>query len=180
LDRVGFPGYDLFTPIESLETVFEKLAAAGRTLGGREVGFTAFETARFEAGIPRFGIEMDETHLPPETGLEKDAISYTKGCYTGQETIARLRTYGQVVKALRGLQLHPPGGELPKRGDKIVREGKVVGQVVSALRSPAFGTDLALGYVRKECNAVGTSLVVQTASGEVSATIVALPFAQQL
>ncbi|MEY3547393.1 MAG: hypothetical protein RLZZ313_1755, partial [Verrucomicrobiota bacterium] len=62
-------------------------------MGGRPVGWSALDLARIEAGIPRFGVDIDESHLPPEAGLDRDGISYTKGCYIGQETIARIRTY---------------------------------------------------------------------------------------
>ena len=174
--RVGLPGFDLFVPTDALAAVLDKLAAAAKEVGGRLVGFTAFEAARFEAGIPRLGVEMDETHLPPEAGLDRDAISYTKGCYTGQETIARIRTYGQVTKALRGIRLADDLATLPAKGDRLVKDGREVGTIMSALTSPSSGRHLALGYVRKECNAVGTELVLRTSSGESAATVVALPF----
>ncbi|HTH49833.1 MAG TPA: aminomethyltransferase family protein [Candidatus Limnocylindria bacterium] len=174
--RAGFTGFDLFVPTDALAAVLDKLVAAAKEVGGRLAGFTALEAARFEAGIPRFGIEMDETHLPPEAGLERDAISYTKGCYTGQETIARIRTYGQVTKALRGLRLADELAILPVKGDKLVKDGREVGTIMSALKSPATGHHLALGYVRKECNGVGTGLTLRTAAGESAARIVAVPF----
>ena len=121
-------------------------------------------------------LEINETHLPPEAGLDRDAISYTKGCYTGQETIARIRTYGQVTKALRGLRLADDLAALPVKGDKLVKDGREVGAIASALKSPAFGANLALGYVRKECNAPGTELTLRTAAGETAARVVPLPF----
>ncbi len=174
--RTGSIGFDLFIPTDAVSMVFDKLVTAARAEGGRAVGFNALELARFEAGIPRFGIEMTEAHLPPETGLEKTAISYSKGCYTGQETIARLRTYGQVTKALRGLRLSTSPGELPKAGDVVQSNGKTVGTIMSARYSPILTQSLALAYVRKECNAVGTELVVATGGGPVAAVIVPLPF----
>jgi folate-binding protein YgfZ len=174
--RAGFPGFDLFVPTDALGAVLDKLAAAARNLGGRLAGFTALEWARFEAGIPRFGVEMDETLLPPEAGLDRDAISYTKGCYTGQETIARVRTYGSVTKALRGLKLPANLPELPTKGTKLFRDGREVGQIMSVLRSPAHGTNLALGYVRKECNQVGTEVWLGGPATTAVAVIVALPF----
>ena len=174
--RTGDVGFDLFIPTDAVSMVFDKLVTAAQVEDGRAVGFEALELARFEAGIPRFGIEMNETHLPPETGLERTAISYTKGCYTGQETIARLRTYGQVTKALRGLRLTGGGDELPKAGDTVQWNGKTMGQVVSARHSPTLNEDLAMAYVRKECNAPGTELTVLTASGLRPAVLVPLPF----
>lgn len=174
--RAGFPGFDLFVPTDALGAVLDKLAAAARDVGGGLAGFTALEWARFEAGIPRFGVEMDETHLPPEAGLDRDAISYTKGCYTGQETIARVRTYGSVTKALRGLRLPPELPDLPPKGTKLFRDGREVGVIMNALRSPAHGTNLALGYVRKECNQVGTELRLGDPAGTALAVVTPLPF----
>ncbi len=174
--RTGTDGFDLFAPVASLEPLAEKLIAAASTLGGRAGGWHALETARIEAGLPRFGAEMDETNLPPEAGIEARAISYTKGCYIGQEIIARLRTYGQVAKALRGLRLAEGAGELPKRGDKLFFGDKEVGSVSTALRSPTLGANIGLGYVRRERNEIGTELKVRAAGGEVSAVIVELPF----
>ncbi len=175
--RIGGAGFDLFVPNESTATAYAALYAAARVTGGRAVGFTALDWARTEAGIPRFGVDMDETNLPPEAGMERDAISYSKGCYTGQETIARLRTYGQVTKALRGLSLPDSLADLPLRGDALVREGREVGKITSAIRSPRLERNIALGYVRKECNAPGTELLVRRASGETfPATVVEIPF----
>jgi folate-binding protein YgfZ len=134
------------------------------------------EAARIEAGIPRFGADMDETTLPPEAGLESRAISYTKGCYTGQEVIARIRTYGQVAKALRGLHLADDLSALPARGDKLFQDGKEVGHVTSAVHSPLLNSMLALGYVRKEHYSTGTQLHLQSGGTGFAATIVSLPF----
>src|SRR5437867_10531749 len=105
LPRVGTSGFDLFVPTAPLGAVADKLINAAKTVGGRACGWRALETARIEAGIPRFGMDMEEANLPPEAGLEERAVSYTKGCYIGQEVIARVRTYGQVSKSLRALRL---------------------------------------------------------------------------
>jgi folate-binding protein YgfZ len=174
--RAGNVGFDLFVPAAALGMVFDKLVLAARQVGGRACGWSALDLARIEAGIPRFGVDMDETNLPPEAGLDRDGISYSKGCYIGQETIARIRTYGQVTKALRGLRLADSAATLPARGDKLVRDGREVGYVTGAVNSPALGSKIALGYVRKECNAPGTELLVKTASGDIPAAIVPLPF----
>ncbi len=176
--RTGTTGFDFFAPVNSLEPLAEKLFSAVGTLGGRAGGWRALEAARIEAGLPRFGAEMDETNLPPEAGIEARAISYTKGCYIGQEIIARLRTYGQVAKALRGLRFADSAGELPKRGDKLFFGDKEVGSVSSALRSPSLNANIGLGYVRRERNGTGTELQARTASGDISAVIVDLPFVQ--
>ena len=175
--RTGSQGVDVFVPTAAMGMVWDKLSLAVRSLGGRPVGGSALELARIEAGIPLFGVDMDESHLPPEAGLDRNGISYTKGCYIGQETIARIRTYGQVTKALRGLRFDP-GAVMPVRGDKVFHNGREVGSLTSVMPSPRLGCPIALGYVRKECNALGTALVVRSASGaEIPAVIVPLPFA---
>lgn len=146
-------GFDVFVPVgEKAE------------LPGRHVGEEALEIVRIEAGLPRFGVDMDESNLAPEAGIEARAISYTKGCYIGQEVISRVRTYGQVAKALRGLRCDT----LQKRGDKLLLQGKEVGYVTSAVFSPALQQNIALAYVRREHNEVGTKLD--------GAEIVQLPF----
>ena len=174
--RTGTDGFDLFVRAAALGAVMDKLIAAARQAGGRACGWQALEMARIEAGIPRFGVDMDETNLAPETGIESRAISYSKGCYIGQEVIARIRTYGQVAKSLRGLRLEDHLPALPSKGDKLFRDGKEVGFVTSALASPALKSNIALGYVRKEANQIGTELTLRTAAVESAARIVPLPF----
>lgn len=169
-------GFDLWVPVAALETIAAGLVSGARGLGGRAVGWKALEMARIEAGIPRFGWDMDESHLPPETGIEARAVSYTKGCYIGQEVLARLRTYGHVAKALRGLRLPDELPALPCKGDKILREGKEVGNITSAVRLPALRWNVALGYVRREHYQMGTTLQVLAPGGACEARIVALPF----
>jgi len=172
------PGFDLFIPRPAMAVVADTLITAAKAVGGRACGWQALEMVRIEAGIPRFGADMDETNLPPEAGIECRAVSYSKGCYIGQEVIARIRTYGQVAKALRGLRLADDLKALPNKGDKLFRDGKEVGYLTSALASPALKANLALGYVRREHNQVGTELKLQSAGGESPARIVPLPFAR--
>lgn len=173
--RSGPTGYDLFVPINAMGPVFVKLAAAAKELGGCPCGQEGLEIARIEAGIPRFGADMDETNLPPEAGLDARAVSYSKGCYIGQEVIARIRTYGQVAKALRGLRLANDLKSLPKKGDKLTLNGKDVGYVTSATFSPTHA-NIALAYVRREANAIGNELILRTTSGDSTAKVVPLPF----
>lgn len=169
-------GFDLYLPVASLPAAAEKLLASAESLGGRACGWQALEIVRIEAGLPRFGVDMDETNLAPEAGIAKEAISYTKGCYIGQEIIARLRSYGQVAKALRGLRLQDSLKMLPKKGDKLIQGDREIGYVTSAVTSPTLKTNIALGYVRRECNAPGTRLTLRTAEGDSPAEIVEVPF----
>jgi folate-binding protein YgfZ len=174
--RTGTRGFDCYVPIAMLETFAKQMMGAVESVGGHLCGWQSLEIARIEAGIPRFGADMDETNLPPETGIEDRAVSYTKGCYIGQEVIARIRTYGQVAKALRGLRLADDLKLLPKRGDKIFRGDKEIGYVTSVLNSPTLKSNIALGYVRREHNQIGTELCLRTAQSESMIKIVALPF----
>jgi folate-binding protein YgfZ len=176
LPRTGSAGFDVFAPTAALCAVMDKLVSAVKAVGGGACGWQALEMTRIEAGIPRFGADMDESNLAPETGIEDRAISYTKGCYIGQEVIARVRTYGQVAKSLRGLRLADDLKALPVKGDKLFKAGKEAGYVTSAAASPALKANIALGYVRRECSQTGTELTLRTSGGESLARIVELPF----
>jgi folate-binding protein YgfZ len=173
--RFGSRGFDLFIPIAHVPNVGGRLAESVTFLGGRWCGWQAMETARIEAGLPRFPVDMDETNLAPETGIEQRAISYSKGCYIGQEVIARIRTYGQVAKALRGLRLPDEMTVLPSKGDRLYHEDKEVGYVTSSSRSPRLGGNVALGYVRREVNASGTELRLKETPRDWRVRVVELP-----
>jgi len=167
-------GFDLFVPASKIRDAFATLIAAANTMNGRACGWQALEMVRIEAGLPRFGIDMDETNLPPETGIEDSAISYAKGCYIGQEVIARIRTYGQVAKTLKRLRLADDLKELPEKGDKLFHGDKEAGYITSALASPAAKGNIALGYVRREFNQPGAVLTLRMAGAESPAQVQAL------
>lgn len=169
-------GFDLFVPHNSLGAVADKLIAAAKESGGRAAGWTAFETARIEAGIPRYGTDMNETNLPLECGIENRAVVYNKGCYIGQEVINRVHSFGHVTKELRGLRLSGDLPILPANGAKLFDAGKEAGYVTSAVKSPALDQNIALGYVRREANRIGNELKLQTTAGESTVKIVELPF----
>lgn len=174
--RLDTAGFDLLVGSDRIETTKRELAVAAKSSDGRFCGWQAFEIARIEAGIPRFGVDMDETINPLEAGLEQGAISFNKGCYIGQEVISRIRTYSEVAKALRGLTLADDLKSLPKKGDKLFHEGKEAGYVTSTTASPKLKANLALGYVRREMNQPGTELMLRTADEESRAVIAELPF----
>jgi len=169
-------GFDLFVPSNSLGAVADKIIAAANQVGGRACGWQAFETARIEAGIPRFGADMDETNIPLECGIERRAVTYSKGCYIGQEVINRIHSVGHVNRELRGLRLADDLKALPQRGDKLFHAGKEVGSVTSVVKSPALKASIALGYVRREANQIDTELTLHAAGVERAAKIVELPF----
>ncbi len=169
-------GFDLFVPNNSLGAVADKLIAAAKQIGGRAVGWSAFEIARIEAGIPRFGADMDETNIPLECGIESRAIVYNKGCYIGQEVINRIHSVGHVNRELRGLNLADDLKTLPARGDKLFHADKEIGFITSAVKSPTLNANVALGYVRREVNQIGSELILRTAAGESCVKVVTLPF----
>jgi len=174
--RLGAAGFDVLAPTNGLEEIKKKLAAGAKSVGGCACGWDAFEIARIESGIPRFGADMDETINPLEAGLEMRAISFNKGCYIGQEVISRIRTYSEVAKALRGIRLADDLRSLPNKGDKLFHDGKEAGFITSATKSPKLNANIGLGYVRREVNQPGAELVLRTKDGESSARIVELPF----
>jgi folate-binding protein YgfZ len=175
--RTGLPGFDCLVPAAGLHAFWSRLENAAHQVGGQACGWQALEWLRVESGLPRFGQDMDETNLAPETGITDRAINYRKGCYIGQEVIARIRTYGHVTRALRGLQFIDELRELPVRGDKLLKAGREVGYLTSVIRSPVLDRHIALGYVRREVNEPGTELVLQSsARASHPVTIVPLPF----
>lgn len=164
----GQPALQLVVPRESAAAVRAALVAAGASRGLVEAGAEVLETVRIEAGVPRAGAELSEEVLPAEARLEH-AISTTKGCYTGQEIVARMRSRGSASHLLVGLALD--GAALPARGDAITADGRVIGEVTSATRSPSAGA-IALGFVRRGHEAPGTQVRVAGCP----AWIRALPF----
>jgi folate-binding protein YgfZ len=162
-------GADVFVPAERAERFVAQLAEqdAGR------ITAELYEVLRIEAGIPLYGVEMDETTIVPELGLD-DLISYNKGCYIGQEIIARIYFRGHVAKQLRGLVIadgEPVLENLPKAELKTA-DGKNAGRLTSAVFSPGLGKTIALGFVRYDYLAEGTELKI----GEATATVENLPF----
>ena len=148
----GFTGevaYQLRMPPDAADAVLAALDSAAREVG-LESGLrrgdeAALEVLRVEAGIPLLGAELDEDVLPPEARLER-AVSTSKGCYVGQEIVARLRSRGQVNHLLVGLRIESDG--LPAVGTLLQAEGRRTGEITSAVVSPTEGP-IALGYVRR-------------------------------
>jgi folate-binding protein YgfZ len=147
----------------------DALRAALEDAGAVAVSEAAAECLRVERGRPRYGIDLDDTVIPQEAGLNDRAVSFTKGCYVGQETVARLYYRGKPNRQLRGLRLSGPA----EAGEELTFEGRVVGRLTSTATSPRFGP-IALGFVRREAP-VG-SLVSVGSAGEVTAEVIELPF----
>lgn len=124
-----------------------------RTAGAVDVGREAFEVLRIESAVPLFGVDMDEDTIPLEAGIENRAISFTKGCYVGQEVIVRVlhRGHGRVAKKLLPLTIDVDSEEkLPTRETTIVKDGREIGQLTSVAWSPTLGKGVALGYVHRD------------------------------
>lgn len=166
----GEEDFLLYFPQQGMALLWKRLNA----LNIQPVGQAALETLRVEAGKPRYGIDIDERILPVEAGIQDEAISYTKGCYPGQEVIARIKTYGHVNKQLFGLILE--GEALPKKGDKIYDEEKEVGWVTSAVASPLLGKGVAMGYLRTQAAIPGNRLRLEMDQGRTNAEATPLPF----
>ncbi|MDX1953669.1 MAG: hypothetical protein SFY81_15980 [Verrucomicrobiota bacterium] len=155
--RTKVPGFDLFVPAERRNQTWDYLLQVIRPFKGLPVGWRGLELCRIMAGIPRFGQDLDESNLAPESNRTHEMISYNKGCYIGQEVIARIRTYGQVAKSLRMMLLPDSLLQLPPKGTRLLKEDKEVGWITSAAALPGKSAR-ALGFVRKECNQPGTGL----------------------
>lgn len=143
----GEKGFHILIPKEKGEPIAKRILEVGRLYGLKPVGLSAYEILRIESGIPRYGIDMDEKTILSETGLESIAASETKGCYPGQEVVARIKTYGGLNRKLVGLSFDRAG--LPAAGDKILSGRDEVGGITSACHSPTFGKGIALAYLKK-------------------------------
>jgi folate-binding protein YgfZ len=163
-------GFDLFVDADKAEALRGSLTQAG----AQPVSPDTLEVLQIEAGIPRYGVDMDETNVVTETNLD-DAVSFTKGCYIGQEIIARIKYRGHVAKKLTGLVLE---NEIELTGDaKILSsDDKEIGRVTSVTFSLRLGRSIALGYVKYDYLAPGTSVRVVSAEKESQAVVVELPF----
>lgn len=168
---LGLEGYELVVAADVGEALWKRLVAAGATPGG----LLAWDIARIEAGRPEYGVDIDETTLPQEANFDElQAISYTKGCYVGQETVARIHFRGHVNRHLRGLRFVSPEPP-PYHAQLFDAEEKLVGDVRSAAISPRLG-GVALGMVRREID-LGTALAARWESGECRVDVSFLPFA---
>ncbi len=163
-------GFEFFLPTAMFDDVWQRAMQAGAV----PCGLSAWDVARVEAGRPEWGIDMDDSTLTQEANLDElQAISYTKGCYVGQEVVARVHFKGHVNRYLRGLRV----SETPALPTGAVLEdatGKPVGDVRSSVVSPRLGP-IALGMVRREVEP-GTTLVARWEDGERRADVCALPF----
>jgi tRNA-modifying protein YgfZ len=166
----GRPGLTLIGPIEGAEAVKSALAGADVP----ELDGATFEALRIEAGTPISGRDVTPGHLPQEVGRDRLAINFVKGCYLGQETVARLDALGHVNRIFKGLRF--AGSNIPPAGTPLTFEGKAVGSVTSSAYSPGWGSPIGLGYVRVAQATAGTKLVATIEGvGEVETVVEDLP-----
>lgn len=165
-------GHDLYLPAAEAAEAWEALVEAAEAVGGGPAGLEARETLRVELGIPLYGREISLEVLPQETGQTGRAVSFDKGCYTGQEVVARIHYRGKVNRHLRGLRL-PAGDALPERGVPLFEGERERGSVTTAVRSPREGP-IALAYVRREVDP-GSEVALGARDGP-PAGVVELPF----
>jgi folate-binding protein YgfZ len=165
---IGEAGYDLY--VERAQS--EVLKAALGASGALEMDEPTADALRIESGVPLFQRDMDEATIPLEAGIESRAISFSKGCYVGQEVIIRVlhRGHGRVARRLVGLRFDGP--QIPAPGATIRSGAREIGEVTSSTHSPALNRPIALGYVHRDFVEPGTNVAV----GESSAEVAALPF----
>lgn len=164
--RAGGDGFDLLVPREQAVEVWNVLVGQGI----RPAGLDALNTARIEAGVAWYADDFDETMLAPEARLDR-YIAENKGCYTGQEVIARIKNLGHVNRLLTRFQVQEEA--IPERGDRIFVEDREVGWVTSAVYSYARQAPLAFGYIRREFAGAGTG--VQILHGQLRVGAVVIP-----
>lgn len=155
----------LSVPRDAANAIWTELVQAGATACGDQ----AIEAARIEAGMPWYGADVTEKNLPQELARDDRAISFVKGCYLGQETVARIDALGHVNRYLVGVRFE--GERVPAAGEELLSDNQIVGQVTSATYSPKLQAPLALAYIRRGGTNPGTPL--QWSGG--NAQVVKLP-----
>ncbi|MCL5005639.1 MAG: aminomethyltransferase family protein [Acidobacteria bacterium] len=166
----GEEGYEVWVSAKGMMGLWGAAYGQAPSYDMLPCGTEALESLRIEAGIPRYGSELGEDTLPLEANL-LNALSFSKGCYVGQEIVERARSRGHVNWKLVGLLVD--AGEPPASGEKLILEEKEVGEITSSCVSPTLMKTLALGYVRREYAQAGKKL--KTASG-FAAEVADLPF----
>jgi folate-binding protein YgfZ len=152
----GQPGAQFIARRDRLHFLWQKVLEAVRAHGGEPMGMQALNSLRLEAGIPWFPVDFNDRVIPHEAALEETHLSFTKGCYTGQEIVERVRSRGHVNR--RRVRLQFSSSEPPSAGTRLLAGGTEAGIVTSAAFSPAAGAAIGMGYVRSEHIAPGSAL----------------------
>ncbi len=172
-EETGEMDIEIMLPADALVTAWEQLMQAGAAYGIKPIGTEAREALRLEAGLPKAGPDLNEEIVPPEANLEGKAFSLTKGCYPGQEVVARMDTYGNVRRHLIGFVLKD--SVIPPHGAKIFSGDREVGWISSAARSPQLQAVIAFGFPLRDFATPGTTLSIDIAGTRHEATVRALP-----
>jgi folate-binding protein YgfZ len=167
-DRTGLGGFDFFVPIDEAESVWQGLLLRSGDFGLNPVGMTALEALRLEAGFPKYGVDVDENTIILEAGY-KDAISFSKGCYLGQEVVARATHIGRVNKQLARIDLETQ--EPPPKGTRLKSEGLDAGFITSAAFSPGLGRVAGLGYANRDFAKAGIELEAEYMEKKIPASV---------
>ena len=173
-EETGEVDIEVLLPAESLLTAWTSALQAGAKFGIRAIGTQVREALRMEAGLPKAGSDLNEEIVPPEANLEGKAFSLNKGCYPGQEVVARMDTYGNVRRKFVGLFLMDP--IIPPHGAKLYSGAREVGWISSAIHSPQFNKTIAFGFPLRDFSTAGTELTVECDGSKHAATIHSLPF----
>jgi len=172
-EETGEDDIEILLPADAVVTAWERLMEAGAAQGIKPVGSQAREALRMEAGLPKAGPDLNEEIVPPEANLEEKAFSLTKGCYPGQEVVARMDTYGNVRRHLVGLVLE--GSTIPPKGAKLFSGDREVGWISSATQSPQLGAPIAFGFPLRDFSVPATSLTIEIDGRRIGATVQPLP-----
>jgi folate-binding protein YgfZ len=152
----GVAGAEFLVERSRAEELWTKLTTAAKTNGGGPAGYIALSAVRLEQGIPWFGYDYDNTSIPNEAGLETTHINFSKGCYTGQEIVERVRSRGHVNHHLAGLSFSTD--EPPEPGTKLFAREKEAGRTTRAAFSPLLGSPIGFAKLRREYTTIGTQL----------------------
>jgi folate-binding protein YgfZ len=173
-EETGEVDIELLLPAAGLPIAWSAVLESGAKFGIKPIGNHAREALRLEAGIPMAGPDLNEDIVPPEADLEGKAFSLNKGCYPGQEVVARMDTYGTVRRHLVGLLMRD--STVPPKGAKIFAGDREVGWLSSAARSPQLGQVIGFGFPLRDFSKPGTELTVEFGGGRHPATVHPLPF----
>ncbi|MFY4728586.1 aminomethyltransferase family protein [Nitrospira sp. BLG_2] len=173
-EETGEVDIEVLLPADSLLSAWTSALQAGDKFGMKAIGSHAREVLRIEAGLPKAGPDLNEEIVPPEANLEGKAFSLNKGCYPGQEVVARMDTYGNVRRKLVGLVLLD--AVVPPHRSKLYSGDREVGWISSAVRSPQLNKTIAFGFPLRDFSQPGTELAVEIEGSRHPATVQTMPF----
>lgn len=178
-DSTGEIGWTLYTSAETLVSLWKVLTTEGERFNAEPIGWNALESLRIEAGVPKYGTELTDSVIPLEAELEH-AIDFEKGCYIGQEIVARMKYRGHPNRLLRGIEIDTGSTSqehcILRQDARIFNADKEVGWVTSATFAPTLGKSIALGYVRTQFTEAGSRVQIETSDGHVEGIVAHLPF----